>query len=100
MSLRTTGGVTFDDVRQAVQPRSDWNEDHDADGRERWSGPCPLAAPNSEVACRISAGQEHLDDEQEVLMACNQCNLSDPGHLGKWRFLKHLEELGCDVDWD
>ena len=33
-------------------------------------------------------------------MACNQCNLSDPGHLGKWRFLKHLEELGCDVDWD
>ena len=54
MSLRTTGGVTFDDVRQAVQPRPDWNEDHDADGRERWSGPCPLAAPHSEVACRIS----------------------------------------------
>ena len=91
-SARRPARVTFDDVRQAVQNRQGWNEDCDADGRERWYGPCPIQhAPG----CRASAGAEHLGDKQEVLMACNACNPHNPGHLGLVLFLKHLDALEC-----
>ena len=92
LNLNTTGGVTFDDVRQAVQNRQGWNEDRDADGRERWYGPCPI---QNAPGCRVSAGNENLSDTQEVLMACNACNRHDPGHLGRALFLNHLDAIGC-----
>lgn len=87
MALGITGGVTFGDVRQAVQKRQGWNKDCDAKGRERWSGTCPIEnAPE----CRVPAGRENLGDVQQVLMACSACKPRDPGHLGRPLFLKHL----------
>ena len=79
MRLKITGGVTFDAVRQAVHNRLGWNDDCDAAGRERWSGPCPIQAA---LGCRVSAGAEHLGDTQEVLRACAACNPDDRAILG------------------
>ena len=94
MHLKRSYDVTFDAVRQAVHNRPGWNDDCDADGRERWSGPCPVQAA---LGCCVSAGAEHLGDKQEVLMACRACNPDAPGQLGAKCFRAHLKALGCRV---
>ena len=112
MGLRRTGGVSFDQVADAVRDRPGWSRDEGLKGRERWRGPCPLPGKSSSASllgeCRLSRGREELpEDVQEVLMGCTVCSRGvSPDWdgkpitpLGKDLFGKHLEALGLPFDW-
>ena len=92
MSLKTWGGYTFDAVRQAVQHRQGWSEDRDADGRERWCGPCPIFRMRGAAVFRqaTSTWATRKRCSWRATLAARR----DPGHLGGKLFREHLDALG------
>ena len=92
--LDATFGVTFDQLRTAVQQREGWTRETQSRlaellGDETWQGPCPI---QDRGCCRASKGKSPRDTV-EVLMSCDACNPDLPQHL-------KVEQGSSNTFWD
>ena len=98
--LTATYGVTFDQLRTAVQHREGWAREPQSRlaallGDETWQGTCPI---HDRGFCRATKGTAPRDTV-EVLMSCTACNPDLPQHLkvdqgSSNTFWDHLAALG------